>query len=114
MTAEQTPTFKVDANISAWRNKGLHLPRFMRDFHGQKALFRTMHDLTIGADKRLDWVAGQCYVIDVFLWFMARHGYTLQKTRAVLPFEDIETNIKNSEDHREALMTAALKEGLNR
>lgn len=27
-------------------------------------------------------MAGQCYAIDWFLWFMAQHGWTLQRSRA--------------------------------
>ena len=57
----------------------------MRDFHDQKDLFKLIHEKinVEGHDycKQVNWIAGQCYVIDIFLWFMARRGYTLQRTR---------------------------------
>ena len=41
-----------------------------------------------------DWVACHCYVIDVFLWFMAQRGWTLQRTRRNLEFRDLDTDVK--------------------
>lgn len=87
----------MDEGAKKWRERGTHLPRFMRDFHDQKDLFKAVHDLTDTdgnyiADK-VDWMTGHVYVVDVFLWFMARHGYTLQKTKAAHEFDDIERNV---------------------
>jgi hypothetical protein len=60
-----------------------HMPEFMRDFHDQKDLFKTIQSVmetknpdTCGA---VNWMQGQCYCIDVFLKFMAMHGYELRK-----------------------------------
>ncbi len=60
-----------------------HLPEFMRDFHDQKDLFKTIQSVmetknpeTCGS---VNWMLGQCYCIDVFLKFMAMHGYELRK-----------------------------------
>jgi len=60
-----------------------HLPDFLRDFHSQKDIFKTIHWLYSGKDhaKEISWIDGHCYTIDWFLWFMAKHGYTLQKSR---------------------------------
>jgi len=56
-----------------------HLPKFMRDFHDQKELFKTI-EFVLGPGN-VSWVEGHIYVIDRFLKFMAMHGYTLRKTR---------------------------------
>ena len=94
---------QVASNVISWRKKGKHLPRFMRDFHDQKDLFKTMHDLTIQEENKISWIDGHIYVIDMFLWFMARFGYTLQKTKTRLDFEGIEETIKSNIEHRAEL-----------
>jgi hypothetical protein len=90
----------MDEQLRAWRAAGKHLPEILRDFHDQKDFFKAMHTL-IGEQsseespliRRPTWVEGQCYVIDCFLWFMARHGYTLQRSRASHNFDSLEKNI---------------------
>lgn len=88
----------TDKQVLKWRDDGKYLPKLLQDFHDQKDLFKTMHesiDLHKHAyAKSVSWVAGHCYVIDVFLWFMARHGYTLQRTRTKLDFDDIGETIE--------------------
>jgi len=69
--------------MKAWLKAGKHLPSFMRDFHDQKDLFKTVG----GYDRDdpypdISWIDGHTYTIDRFLWWMAAHGYTLQKCRA--------------------------------
>ena len=88
----------IDRAVVEWRNAGKHLPPILRDFHDQKDVFKLVHDLT--RPPKLDstirhptWVEGQVYVIDTFLWCMARHGYTLQRSRARLPFDSLADNI---------------------
>jgi hypothetical protein len=99
--------------ITAWLKTGKYLPKFMRDFHDQKDLFKAMHtiivDINKGDLKDISWVAGHIYVIDVFLWFMARRGYTLQKTRTTLPFRDIEEDIAVITKQRQDTETTLLK-----
>jgi len=77
--------------IAKWLASEKHLPGFMRDFHAQKALFKAVHrsvDVQGGEyTKGIDWVAGQCYTIDVFLRWMAKHGYTLSRSRKRLKFD---------------------------
>lgn len=90
-----------------------HLPEPLRDFHDQKDLFKLMHRLYSnnnhfekGADS-VNWVTGQCYVIDWFLWFMAQRGYTLQKSRAKVDFKNLREEIeKMKEKDAEALRKA--------
>jgi hypothetical protein len=90
---------RMNEELKAWRAAGKHLPEFLKDFHDQKDVFCTMHEMLGPPSQeapsihRPDWVEGQCYVIDCFLWFMARHGYTLQKSRAKLEFDSLPENI---------------------
>lgn len=91
--------------INSWLSKGLYLPKIIRDFHDQKYIFRLVDEVV---DKRKEaggshqylyrdmpnWIAGQIYVIDFFLWVMAHYGYTLQKSRANLDWADLDTDIK--------------------
>ncbi|CAB3717733.1 hypothetical protein [Achromobacter marplatensis] len=89
---------------TAWLQSHAHLPPFLRDFHDQKDLFQAMHEIidmqsnTIA--RKVDWVKGQVYVIDVFLWFMARRGYTLQRSRAKVPFRDLHEDVANVRERR--------------
>lgn len=99
-------TFNERAKI--WRTELGYLPRFMRDFHAQKDLFKTIHESTNFENqeyvKDISWIEGHCYVIDIFLWFMARHGYTLQrvKKRDGVDFDHIhETIARYTHDRRE-------------
>lgn len=93
-------------SFKEWRDKGLHLPKFMRDFHDQKDLFKSMHEIITDADSEekysrpISWIDGHIYVIDIFLWFMARYGYTLQKTRTRINFRDIRDDIESSRKRR--------------
>jgi hypothetical protein len=74
-----------------------YLPYFMRDFHDQKALFKSV-ELHLKREKEpyaVDWVAGQCYTVDKFLRFMALHGFTLQRSRmADIQFADIHKTLE--------------------
>ena len=70
---------------------GEYLPEMLRDFHDQKDLFKKMHSL-YGAEQESyiempNWVSGQCYVIDWFLWYMGQRGYVLRKSRAKIDFK---------------------------
>ena len=83
---------RVENKMKAWLNSGKHLPVFLRDFHDQKSLFKSMHYLYQDephSEKKPNWVDGQIYIIDWFLWFMASRGYTLQKTKAKQEFMPI-------------------------
>jgi len=70
--------------MNKWLESLEYLPKFMRDFHDQADLFKSIHLLyrdSSNASEMPNFVNGQIYVIDWFLWFMASRGYTLQKTR---------------------------------
>ena len=79
-----------------WLESLKYLPSFMRDFHDQKDLFKCIHERTDPSPDDITWVQGHIYVVDKFLWFMARRGYTLQKNRTNLSFRDIEEDIRES------------------
>jgi len=103
---------EMDDGLKQWRKDGKHLPYVLRDFHGQKDIFRAMHEMT-EVDKNeyakdISWVSGHCYVIDCFLWFMARHGYTLQRSRARIKFEDLGGNVEACNRHRQKMMGEAI------
>ena len=75
----------MNSKLEVWLHSGKYLPKFLRDFHDQKDLFKSIHTLYADSESLKDivpsWVSGQIYVIDCFLWFMASRGYTLQKSR---------------------------------
>lgn len=83
----------MTTKLDKWLHSGKHLPRPLRDFHDAKKVFKAMHVLMPGDPdaliKQPDWITGHCYVIDVFLWFMARRGWTLQRSRCDLDFWDL-------------------------
>ncbi len=87
----------MKTDMETWLRTGAYLPEPLRDFHDQKDLFKAMHEMidVQGHEyaKPVDWVAGQCYVIDIFLWWMARRGYTLQRTRRRDEFRDLSSDI---------------------
>jgi hypothetical protein len=103
---------QMDQALTAWLESQQHLPSPLRDFHDQKDLFAAMHDLADVQGHQLagavDRIAGQSYVIDVFLWFMARRGYTLQRSRARLPFRDLRTDVAESRARRLAIPIAGI------
>lgn len=77
-------------SLLTWLKSGEYLPECIRDFHDQKDLFRHVEEMV---DKRPipqgdTWIGRHVFVIDYFLWFMARHGYTLQRSRQPIEFED--------------------------
>lgn len=85
-------------DMGKWLKAGQYLPPPLRDFHDQKDVFKLMHN-RINVEgheyaKSVNWVAGQCYVIDIFLWFMARRGWTLQRSRTALEFNDLDAEVK--------------------
>ena len=82
--------------METWLESGKYLPEFMRDFHDQKDLFKCIHDRIEPSPDDISWAQGHIYVIDKFLWFMAKRGYTLQRNRSNLPFRDIEADVRES------------------
>lgn len=76
--------------MQKWLENRQYLPPILRDFTTQKHLFKCIHstvDIERSVQNPPNWIDAQCYVIDVFLWYMAKRGYTLQRTRnrSVIP-----------------------------
>ena len=79
--------------MDEWLKSGGYLPAFMRDFHAQKDIFKWLagpvQNAREHAEKegrmdmlpRFSWVEAHIFVVDFFLWYMAKHGYTLQPMR---------------------------------
>ena len=105
--------------LQKWLDDVRYLPPFMRDFHDQKELFRTVDEIVKppeGHDfiKRPNWVEAQCYTVDVFLRFMARRGYTLQRSQANLPFRDLGADVErviNQQQEQAASLLASAFQG---
>ena len=103
-------------DLESWMKAGKYLPEPLRDFHDQKEVFKAMHDLqkpaspadAIAGHYSINFVTGQCYVIDRFLWFMARRGYTLQRSRAPIQFRDLAADIAAATERRDAHDAALL------
>lgn len=74
-----------------------YLPEFMRDFHDQKDIFKTIDALYCKSESYKDmpqsWRDNHIYVIDFFLWFMGQHGYKLQRDRSNVAFYNISDTI---------------------
>ena len=103
----------MDSQLKQWRDDQKHLPEFMRDFHRCKELFKGIEDyIVLDEDhpaKAVNWRQGHCYTIDVFLWFMARHGWTLQRSRARQNFEDLDALLEELNRLRREAFTAAMR-----
>ena len=85
-------------NVDQWlKTTTDYLPPFMRDFHDAKALFKAIDELVTKREgdlvKRPSWIEAHVYTVDVFLWFMARRGYTLQRSRANVQFRDLQADL---------------------
>lgn len=84
-------------DFDQWRNSGAYLPQPIRDFHDQKDLFKALDEVrerNIAKNggaymKDLSWTDAHVYTVDIFLWVMAGHGYTLQRSRRPFAFGDL-------------------------
>lgn len=82
------------SKLAKWLERGEYLPEFMRDFHDQKDVFKAMHNTITNANENGNPRDGHIYVVDTFLWYMARCGYTLQKSRKQVEFKDMDDDIE--------------------
>lgn len=86
---------KEKKNNLNWRKKNEHLPEFMRAYADQGELIAALHNCFANKDEcPISRIEGHTYTIDWFLWFMAIHGYTLQKTRVNVEYRDINDAIE--------------------
>lgn len=96
-------------SVQEFLESGNYLPEFMRDFHDQKLLFKFVGSIVQNAKRKAkdkkgasdylledmpNWMSASVYVVDFFLWTMARRGYTLQKSRKHIDdFRDINKDL---------------------
>lgn len=101
--------------LRQWRSEQKHLPEFMRDFHNCKDLFKSIADYIAVDDdhpaRDINWRQAHCYTIDVFLWFMAEHGFTLQRSRAKQDFNDLDVLLAELNCLRRKVFTDAMTTG---
>lgn len=102
--------------LRAWLDSGRHLPKPIRDFHDAKLFFKWLvwDRMKDKADdpylKGINFVSAQVFVIDYFLWFMAAHGYTLQKTKKDFPTYDLQNTMTEYEKRLSAQQFTVLSE----
>lgn len=110
-------------SVAVSDDEAWHLPKFMRDFHDQKDVFRAVADYDRdhlrSANERQrhpapNWMEAHVYTVDVFLRFMAEHGYTLQRSRKNLEFRDVDDTMQKSRSERMAGSAAVLQSMLKR
>lgn len=97
---------RLPVTLNEWMESGEYLPLFLRDFHHQKDVFkwldsRVSNRRKADIEKRgyamihsYDWRSHHILVIDFFLWYMAIHGWTLQRSRKNFDFADWEKSLK--------------------
>ncbi len=104
----------MDAKLKEYLSSGEYLPNFIMDFHDQKTLFKRLDEINKNRKsdytKNVDWVSAQVYTVDIFLWFMACHGYTLQKSRKKVPFYDIDHDLSEFEKQQREASSVMLKQ----
>lgn len=84
-------------SFEQWRKSGAYLPEPIRDFHDQKDLFKAMDEVRERSIAKnggsymhdLNWSDAHVYTVDIFLWVMAGHGYTLQRSRRPYAFGNL-------------------------
>lgn len=103
----------MNDQLRQWREDQKHLPELMRDFHNCKELFKTISEYIVCEDdnpaNEVNWMQAHCYTIDVFLWFMAEHGYTLQRCRAKQDFSNLHERMAHCRNERLGVLSSILK-----
>ena len=100
-------------DLGEWLKSGDYLPDIMRDFHDQKDIFKAIHQ-TVDVEKHayagaVDWVAGQCYSVDIFLWWMAKRGYVLRRARHKKGFCNLSADVAKAKQQRDQSALLGLK-----
>jgi hypothetical protein len=72
----------TEQEFTEWMESGKYLPPVLRDFHDQKDFFKFI-DMKVGKRREKEAAGGHP---DTYLWFLALHGYTLQRSRRRFPF----------------------------
>lgn len=103
----------MDRRIEVWRKELNFLPPYLRDFHNQKDLFKVLHWVWMphgGIGELINFRSGMTYMMDGFLWTLARHGLVIYRSSARLPFEDLDEKVSALDDqYTKALMSMLTK-----
>lgn len=106
----------TEDDLTAWMKSGEYLPPALRDFREQKDVFKAVHELVerarAGNDTHvgaLSWTQAHVYTVDFFLWYMARRGFTLQRSRKPLPYRDLSADVSESRCARDAATAGAFR-----
>jgi hypothetical protein len=98
---------------SDYTEEGKHLPEFLKDFHDQKDVFKTIHNLYHKDDNPVpnNFRDNMIFTIDYFLWFMGQHGYKLQKDRTKnVEFHDIQQTIDKYNGYRVSMLSKIISD----
>lgn len=82
-----------------WMKRGVYLPDFLKDFHDAKDFFAPFFSVVDDKDQ-LNWIAVHCYIVDNFLWFLARFGYCVQRSNKRFEFESLDDFINDEKERR--------------
>lgn len=103
----------MDNELKKFLDSGEYLPDFMVDFHDQKNLFKRLDEIVSnrkdGYTKDVNWTSAQVYTVDIFLWYMAAHGYKLQKSRKKVSFYDVNYDLNEFDKKQRELNANILK-----
>jgi hypothetical protein len=111
----------IDPSLRKFLSETEHLPACLKDFHDQKRLFKRVDEMVQadieqnGFEAKLafegyNWRLAHIFTIDKFLWFMAAHGYTLQKSRKKgVKFCDLEREMAAFEERQNKAFAEFLK-----
>jgi len=101
----------MNSNLKNWLESLEYLPKFLRDFHDQKDIFKVIHHIysgNSGTEEMPNWISAHMYTIDWFLWYMASRGYTLQKCKKNLEFKNMEDDLKSLEEVKHEMFSQML------
>lgn len=101
--------------VKDFLESGKHLPSFLRDFHNQKDVCKTLWCCMDKSSfpkeiQTLGWVNFHIIIIDIFLWWMAKRGWTLQRSRQKVEFLDVNEDIKKYKDEQTEVFKKFLEE----
>lgn len=85
--------------IIDWMNRGVYLPDFLKDFHDAKDFFKPFFSVVDDEDQ-LNWIAVHCYMVDNFLWFLARFGYCVQRSNKRFEFKSLYSFVNDEKEQR--------------
>lgn len=102
--------------VTAWLKSAAYLPPILRDFHDQKDVFKAIDEVkerSVASNggsymRNLSWIDAQVYTIDIFLWMMARHGYTLQRSRKRMAYDDLDAFVGDAKRRNDEQAARAL------